>query len=87
MSGSNYSIAYNGDCTTLSAHIKGKCIPLISSTDKLKVECIYHNILIGVYKNVRDLCEDIHENFSTQATLLVLVTLLSTAPLSTKHKS
>lgn len=84
MSGSNYSIAYDGNCATLSARLKGKCIPLISSTDKLKVECIYHNILTGIYRNVRELCEDINNNFSVQATLLVRVTLCSTEHLSAK---
>lgn len=84
MSGSNYSVTYDSDYATLSAHIKGKFIPLISNADRLQVECIYQNILTGVYKNVRDLCEDIYNNFSTQATLLVRVTLLSTTHLSTK---
>lgn len=84
MSGSKYSITYNGDCAILSARIKKVIIPLVSSTDKLKVECVYHNILTGAYKNVRELCEDIHNNFKSQATLLVLATLISTAHLSAK---
>lgn len=84
MSGSKYSIAYDGDCATLSACIKGKIIPLVSSTDRLQVESVYHNVLTGVYKNVRELCEDIYDNFKAQATLLVLATLISTAHLSAK---
>ena len=61
MSGSNYLVTYYGDCATLSARIKGKFIPLISSEDKLRIENVYHNILIGAYKNVRELCEDNRE--------------------------
>lgn len=86
MSSSNYSVTCDDDCTTLSARIKGRFIPLVSSTDRLKVECIYRNIMTCEYKNVRELCEDIYNNFKSQATLLVLITLLSTAPLSTKHR-
>ena len=84
MSGSNYSVTYDGNCATLFACVAGKNIPLISSMERLQVESIYHNILTGVYKNVRELCEDIQNNFKSQATLLVLVTLLSTAHLSAK---
>lgn len=84
MSGYNYSVAYNGDCATLFAHVKGRHIPLISSTEKLQVECIYHNILTGMYRNARELCEDINRNFSVQATLLVRVTLYSTEHLAAK---
>lgn len=84
MSGSNYSVKYNGSCATLFARTKGTYIPLVSSTDRLRVQSIYHNILTGVYRNVRDLCEDIQNNFSTQATLLVRVTLLSTEHLASK---
>ena len=84
MSSDNYSVAYDGSYTTLSARIKGKFIPLISSEDKLQVECIYQNILAGTYKSARELCEDIYNIFSIQATLLVRVTLLSTTHLSTK---
>lgn len=84
MSGSNYSVTYNGNCVTLSARVKGRYIPLISSTEKLQVECIYDNILTGMYRNVRELCEDINRNFSVQATLLVRVTLYSTEHLSAK---
>lgn len=82
MSASNYSVTYNGDCATLSARINGTFIPLVTSTDRLQVDCIYRNILTDEYKNVRELCEDIHNNFSSQVTLLVLVTLLSTAHLN-----
>lgn len=84
MSSSNYSVTCDDNCTILSARIKGRFIPLVSSTDGLKVKCVYHNILTGEYKSVRELCEDIYNNFKSQATLLVLVTLLSTAPLTTK---
>lgn len=84
MSKPNYLVTYDGDCATLSARIKGKFIPLISSEDKLRIENIFHNILIGAYKDVRELCEDINNNFSTQATLLVRVTLRSTEHLSAK---
>lgn len=84
MSGSNYSVTYDGGCVTLSARLKGRYIPLISSDNKLQVENIYHNILTGSYKNVRELCEDINNNFSVQATLLVRVTLHSTEHLSSK---
>lgn len=84
MSGANYSVTYDGDCATLSARIKGRYIPLISSTEKLQVECIYHNILTGMYRNARELCEDINSNFSFQATLLVRVTLYSTEHLAAK---
>lgn len=65
MSGSNYSVTYDGNCATLSTRFKEKDIPLISSKDRLQVESIYHNILTGEYKNVRELCEDIH-NVSAQ---------------------
>ena len=84
MSGSSYSITYDDEYVTLCTHFKGKNIPLVSSTDRLQVKSIYHNILVGQYKNVRELCEDIHNNFKSQATLLVLATLISTAHLSTK---
>ena len=84
MSGSKYSLTYNGGCATLSARVKGRCIPLISSTEKKQVEFIYHNILTGMYRNARELCEDINRNFSVQATLLVRVTLYSTEHLSAK---
>lgn len=84
MSSSNYLVTYGGGRATLSARIKGKFIPLISSEDKLRIENIYHNILIDAYKDVRELCEDISNNFSTQATLLVRVTLCSSEQLSVK---
>ena len=58
MSGSNYAVTCNDNCTVLSARIQGKFIPLVSSTDRLKVECIYRNILTGEYKNVRELFEE-----------------------------
>lgn len=84
MSGSNYSLTYSDGYAILSARIKKMVIPLVSSKDKLKVECVYHNILTGAYKSVRELCEDIYDNFKSQATLLVLTTLVSTARLSAK---
>lgn len=84
MSGFSYSVTYDGGCATLYARVKGRNIPLISSTERLEVYRIYQNILTGVYRNVWELCEDIHNSFSTQATLLVLVTLLSTAHSSAK---
>lgn len=84
MSGSNYSIRYNGSCATLYARTKGTYIPLISSEDIQRVERFYQNILTGVYSNVLELCEDIHNNFSTQATLLVRVTLFSNLHSSAK---
>ena len=42
MSRSNYLVTYGGGRATLSACIKGKFIPLISSEDKLRIENIYH---------------------------------------------
>lgn len=69
MLGSNYMVTYDENCAILSARIKGKFIPLISNADRLQVENIYHNILTGAYKNARELCEDISNNFSIQATL------------------
>ena len=85
MVGSNYSITHGCDYTTLSTNIKGSLIPLVSSTDRLQVESIYHNILTGVYKNALELCEDIQSSFSLQATMLVLVTLQSTEPIKNKY--
>lgn len=84
MSAINYSLTYDGKYATLSARIKGTSIPLVLSAEKLQVENIYRNILTGAYKNVRELCEDIQNTFSTRATLLVRVTLLSTTHLSAK---
>lgn len=84
MSAINYSLTYEGKYATLSAQVKGTSIPLVLSAEKLQVENIYHNIQTGTYKNVRELCEDIQNTFSTRATLLVRVTLLSTAHLSAK---
>ena len=86
MSDSIYSIIYDSNCATLFARTKGRMIPLVSSTDRLKLQSIYRNIKTGEYKNVRELCKDIHNNFSTQATLLVLVTLFSTAHSSSKRR-
>ena len=84
MSAINYSFIYDGKYATLSAQVKGTSIPLVLSAEKLQVENIYHNIQTGTYKNVRELCEDIQNTFSTRATLLVRVTLLATAHLSAK---
>lgn len=84
MSGSNYSVTYNGSCATLFARIKGASIPLISSENSLQVESIYHNILTGVYENTRELCEDIRKHFSSKATMLVLTTLHPAAPSPTR---
>lgn len=84
MTGSNYSVTYNGSCATLFARVKGASVPLVSSENSLQVESIYHNILTGVYENTRELCEDIRKHFSSKSTLLVLVTLFSDTPTPTK---
>lgn len=76
MSRFNCTVTYNESYATLSSQVMGRYIPLVSSTDILQVENIYDNILSGVYSNARELCKDIHNKFSTQATLIVLVTLV-----------
>ena len=80
MVGTNYSITHRRGYTTLSTCMKGTTIPLVSSKNSLEVEGIYRNIQSGTSKNARELCEYIQRNFSSQATMLVLVTLESATP-------